>query len=267
MADVTSYPKAPAYQYYPDNFEQGTATFTLAEVGGYQRLLNYQWSNGSVPGDSERALASIMRCTPSTARSVWRVIAEKFDKGSDGGYRNKRMESERQKQWLYREQQANKGRASGESRRNRGSVPVPTEAPTEREPEGNSSSPSSSSSTSSKNDDVPRAPRVASAALVMNPLHYQRLRERNAFVGSRLRIPFVLHDELRSKLGGVETEARLQGWYGELDEWVERSAESILDVFEWIRPRFREWAQASVDEQGREALLASLKAIEVANGR
>jgi uncharacterized protein YdaU (DUF1376 family) len=134
--------KSPAFQYYPDNFEQGTATFTLAEVGGYQRLLNYQWTNGSVPGDSMKALSQIMRCTPATAKSVWAQIGCKFVKHADGHWRNAKMESVRAEQDAYRELQAAKGRASAAARSNRTSTAVQPNT----QPEVNSPSPSPSPS-------------------------------------------------------------------------------------------------------------------------
>ena len=76
----------------------------------------------------------------------------------------------------------------------------------------------------------------------MSPKHYARLSERNAYVGSRLRVPHVLHDELRTKLGGTNPEVELQRWYDELNAAAELSGEAIPDVFTWLRPRFVSWA-------------------------
>jgi uncharacterized protein YdaU (DUF1376 family) len=148
----------PAFQWYPDNFEAGTDTFTLSEVGGYVRLLNHQWSHGSVPGHDVKALSRIMRCTAPSARSIWKVIADKFP-SDDRGYRNKRMELERSKQATFRQKQAERGRASAASRRNAGSTGSPTglgstESLTKpqpsHQPDGQPEVNSSSSSSSSK---------------------------------------------------------------------------------------------------------------------
>jgi len=127
----------PAFQFYPDVFEQGTAGMTLTEVGAYLRLLNAQWALGSVPGDDVKRLAVIMRCTPAMATRVWAVVREKFRRGDDGGWRNARMERERAKQADYRALQAARGKRSAERREgNRGS----TEPQPEGQPEGNRAS-------------------------------------------------------------------------------------------------------------------------------
>lgn len=82
--------------------------------------------------------------------------------------------------------------------------------------------------------------------LVMSSTSFQKLREKFHFVGSRLRVPFVLHDELRAKLGGESPDAALDSWYHALDAEAEQSRAAIVDVFDFIRPKFREWAQSQV---------------------
>lgn len=114
---------------------------TADEVGGYIRLLCYQWDTGSVP-DDDSTLARLGGCkTESIA-----AIRTKFVR-VNGVLTNQRLEIERQKQADYREKQRLKGIASGESRRttvqprfNRSR----TAGGTKREPEGNSPSPSPS---------------------------------------------------------------------------------------------------------------------------
>lgn len=134
----------PAFQFYPDVFEQGTADLTLAEVGGYMRLLNAQWAQGFIPGDDVKRLAIIMRCTPTIARKNWIVLRSKFVRGSDGNWRNSRMELERTKQDRYRESQANHGKLGGRSK----GYPLPTlkpnESPREAKPALSPPSPSPS---------------------------------------------------------------------------------------------------------------------------
>lgn len=80
--------------------------------------------------------------------------------------------------------------------------------------------------------------------LVMSPSQYHKLREKFHFVGTRLRVPFVLHDELRAKLGGESPDSALSAWYASLDAEAERTKAPIPDVFKWIRPKFEEWASA-----------------------
>jgi hypothetical protein len=101
---------------------------------------------------------------------------------------------------------------------------------------------------------TPTASRAA-APLVMSPLQYERLQEKNAFVGARLRIPHVLHGELRNKLGGDNPESRLQAWYSTLDEEAERTREPIPDVFAWVRPKFVELAQGASNDAVKAAFM------------
>jgi uncharacterized protein YdaU (DUF1376 family) len=145
VADVTSYHALPYYQYYPAAFDLSTATFTLAEIGAYQRLLNHQWANGSVPGDNVKALSQICRCTYSTMKSVWKTIGEKFTRGDDGKWRNRKMERVRAEATSYREQQSNRGRASAAARANQKPTSVEPALEPPLQPQGNSLSVSSSS--------------------------------------------------------------------------------------------------------------------------
>ncbi len=82
-----------------------------------------------------------------------------------------------------------------------------------------------------------------SSPLIESPLRLAKLRETHAFVGSRLRVPNVLHSELRTKLGG-DGEARLQAWYQSINDAAELTQEPIPDVFSWLRPRFVGWCDA-----------------------
>lgn len=92
--------------------------------------------------------------------------------------------------------------------------------------------------------------------LVMASTTYARLREKHRYVGARLRIPNVLHEELMTKLGGDEPDARLAAWYEALDVEAEQSREAVPDVFEFIRPRFKTWVRA----QGADAEMAKFLA-------
>ena len=128
--------KAPAFQFYADDFIGGTVCFTAEDVGAYMRLLCFQWGNGALPARKE-LVDRIAGCVVSDD-----VIA-KFPQGI-----NPRMEKEREKQRIYREQQSNKGKASAEARRNHGSTTVQPS----RQPEVNSPSPSPSPSPISVSD-------------------------------------------------------------------------------------------------------------------
>lgn len=91
---------------------------------------------------------------------------------------------------------------------------------------------------------TPKATTTTNApSLIVSPNRYDKLKATHAFVGSRLRVPNVLHDELRTKCGS-NGDAKLQGWYLILNEQAETSGEAIPDVFTWLRPRFVAWCQS-----------------------
>jgi len=122
--------KAPAFQFYADDFIGGTVVLTAEDVGAYMRLLCYQWGNGAIPSRKE-LVDRIAGCV------VGPDVMSKFNDG-----KNPRMEREREKQAEYRSQQSAKGKASAQARFNRGSTVVqPSGAP-----EVNSPSPSPSPS-------------------------------------------------------------------------------------------------------------------------
>lgn len=132
--------KAPAFQFYVDDFLAGTLELSQADVGAYIRLLCFQWNRGSIPVETEKQQRL-------AGGSVSVDVLAKFRLQPDGRLVNERMERERQKQIAYREMQAKKGIASGKARRkepetNSGSTTVePTHEPN-IQPEGNSPSPS-----------------------------------------------------------------------------------------------------------------------------
>jgi hypothetical protein len=88
--------------------------------------------------------------------------------------------------------------------------------------------------------------RVAAGApgLVTSSADYDRLRKTHRHVGTRVRVPNVLHAELMTKLGGENPDAALSAWYAELDAEAEASREPIPDLFTWLRPKFVAWAGA-----------------------
>lgn len=106
--------KAPAFQFYASDFITGTQTLSPAEVGGYVRLLCYQWDKGSVPADDAAVLARIMVCGDEEAAAIWRAISDKFSRSSrDGFWRNSRLELERKKQRAFSKLQSLKGKQGG----------------------------------------------------------------------------------------------------------------------------------------------------------
>lgn len=135
--------KPPAFQFYVDNFIEGTVDFSPYEEGCYIRLLCYQWSRGFIPNEP-RLLKLI------AGGKVPASVLKKFPK-QNGVRLNERMELERDKQDAFRQKQSEKGKKSAESRRttveprlNHGSIPVGSRLQPEGQPKANSPSPSPS---------------------------------------------------------------------------------------------------------------------------
>lgn len=134
--------KAPAFQFYVDDFLAGTLELSQADVGAYIRLLCFQWNRGSIPVETEKQQRL-------AGGSVSVDVLAKFRLQPDGRLVNERMEKEREKQIAYRELQAKKGIASGKARRkepgtNSGSTTVQPSHEPDTQPKGNSPSPSPS---------------------------------------------------------------------------------------------------------------------------
>jgi uncharacterized protein YdaU (DUF1376 family) len=102
--------KAPAFQFYADDFLSGTITMTDAEVGLYIRLLCHQWNSGGLPNDPAEIELHSRGGTP-----LKRVLA-KFQVGEDGLFRNARMEEVRAQQNSHREKQSRRGAAGAAAR-------------------------------------------------------------------------------------------------------------------------------------------------------
>lgn len=86
--------KAPAFQFYADDFIAGTVDLSPAAVGVYMRFLCYQWSKGALPNE-RRILRRISGCTDAEFDEVWGEISHKFTE-AEGGFQNKRMEKVRE---------------------------------------------------------------------------------------------------------------------------------------------------------------------------
>jgi uncharacterized protein YdaU (DUF1376 family) len=83
---------APAYQMYADDFRVGSISMSLQERGAYITLLNHQWDAGHVPGDDIVLVARALSCDREEAEQVWPAVQQKFKRGSDGKWKNRRME-------------------------------------------------------------------------------------------------------------------------------------------------------------------------------
>ena len=92
MSEENKTRKAPAFQFYADDFLAGTMTMTNEERGAYISLLCLQWSKGCV---TELDIQRICLGMPTHCQGI---CQSKFQLGDDGHYRNSRLEVERSKQ-------------------------------------------------------------------------------------------------------------------------------------------------------------------------
>lgn len=100
MIPEASKKRAPAFQFYADDFIGGTFTMNNEEKGAYITLLCIQWTKGFVTKHEFDRIAVGM---PPHSQAICQA---KFQTDADGNMRNSRMESERSKQAEYRVKQA-----------------------------------------------------------------------------------------------------------------------------------------------------------------
>jgi len=105
----------PAFQMYASDYYLDTNSWTVDEIGIYQRLLLTEWVNGGLPNDEVR-LARIAGCSLKKFQKGWRIIKFKFTQNGDNLLVNKRLENVREQQAKYKELQSEKGKLSAEKR-------------------------------------------------------------------------------------------------------------------------------------------------------
>jgi uncharacterized protein YdaU (DUF1376 family) len=120
--------KAPAFQFYADDFLAGTLEMSQEEVGQYIRLLCHQWNRGSIPVETEKQQRLTGGCVSVD-------VLVKFRLCEDGLLRNERLETVRSEKDRYLQQQSQKGRKSAELRKLASTVVQP-----DTQPESNSGS-------------------------------------------------------------------------------------------------------------------------------
>lgn len=137
--------KAPAFQFYADDFLAGTITMTNEERGAYIALLCLQWSKGSLTeNDFQRV------CIGMPPHSQ-RICQDKFQIDADGNYRNKRLEAEREKQDQYRKKQTDNAKKRWLGNATAYATALPTDMP-------NVCSPSPSPTPNKKDTKAPSSP-------------------------------------------------------------------------------------------------------------
>lgn len=124
----------------------GSILFNLEQRGLYITLLCLQWDHGHVTEDEWLSLSSAM------AQPMAKHVLAKFTKGSDGLFRNARMEEERAKQAEFRANRSESGKVGANKRWHSHSTaiaqPMDSHAFANSKPIANDSSPSPSPSSS-----------------------------------------------------------------------------------------------------------------------
>ena len=130
----------PAFQFYVDNFIEGTSDMSPHEVGCYIRLLCHQWSRGQIP------IGDVQKLRRVCGGVVSDEILQKFPDG-----KNARLELERGKQQVWREK-SSKGGLKGAATRASRVVQPPLQSPLQPkgQPNGNTPSPSPSPNNTSE---------------------------------------------------------------------------------------------------------------------
>lgn len=138
--------KAPAFQFYPNDFLGGVvASYSLEEIGLYTVLLAFDWNLSGLPLDVEK-LAKLSRVSLRKFRVLWETVGENFVE-RDGRYFNPRLQLERAKQEEWRRKSSDGGKKGAANRGSRvveppyqpnGNTPTPSPSPTPEEQEQSS---------------------------------------------------------------------------------------------------------------------------------
>ena len=89
--------KAPAFQFYANDFMDATSTWEANACGLYVRCLCKQWTHGSIPSDL-RILARAIHSDREELESCWDVLGPKFVDQGDGTLKNRKLEEVRERQ-------------------------------------------------------------------------------------------------------------------------------------------------------------------------
>lgn len=89
--------KAPAFQFYANDFMDATRFWEANAVGLYIRCLCIQWTQGSIPSDL-KILARAIHCERAELESCWECLGKKFIDQGDGTLKNSRLEEVRERQ-------------------------------------------------------------------------------------------------------------------------------------------------------------------------
>lgn len=104
---------APAFDFYPERWSQGTRHMNKVERCDYLDLLNFQWTEQGVPGD-EKIVAQILGYKKPS--QIPPAVLAKFPLCADGKRRNARLEIVRHEQRERIAKSREKGRRMSEAR-------------------------------------------------------------------------------------------------------------------------------------------------------
>ncbi len=97
--------KAPAFQFYADDFLAGTSEMSAEEVGGYIRLLCHQWTKGGIPNDPDR----VARIAGLMGSPCVGYVMAKFRLSDGHTLKNERLEKVREEQNAFKAKQSAAG--------------------------------------------------------------------------------------------------------------------------------------------------------------
>jgi len=204
----------PAFQFYVDNFIEGTSEMSPHECGCYVRLLCHQWSRGQIPLSDPQKLRRV------AGGVVSNEVLAKFPDG-----KNNRLEREREKQQAWREKSREGGLKGAATRAGR--VAQPPLQPN-GQPNGNIPSPSPSPSPNREGKDATSIPQAMLGASEL-PTREQAL-AMTMCVGIPPKFSKYVYDDWASRNGkdgsGVVVgflPYALKRWVREQNEWKART--------------------------------------------
>lgn len=108
--------KDPAVLFYTSDFLADTTLWTYEELGRYIKLLCIQHNQDGVGEDDFLAVSD-----------GYKRVIDKFTKGTDGKYRNKRMQAEQEKRHAYSESRSKNGAQGGRPKKQMETICEPHE--------------------------------------------------------------------------------------------------------------------------------------------
>jgi len=109
--------KAPAFQFYANDFMDATSTWPAIACGLYVRCLCKQWTHGAIPSDL-KTLARATHCDLAEVQEAWPLVGPKFIDNGDGTLINKRLEEVRARQNEVSEERSKAGKAGAIAKAN-----------------------------------------------------------------------------------------------------------------------------------------------------